>query len=67
MTDVENRSQAGPPGMKRGGPDSWIADGRYRLSRLACAASRCFVRLRILLLRLDICPPLVAPQILGLV
>jgi hypothetical protein len=39
----------------------------YRLSRLAWLASRCFVRLRILLLRLDICPPLVAPQTLGLV
>src|SRR5215472_8245709 len=29
----------------------------YRLSRRAWLASRCFVRLRILLVRLDICPP----------
>jgi hypothetical protein len=29
----------------------------YRRSLLACVASRCFVRLRILLERLDICPP----------
>jgi hypothetical protein len=27
---------------------------RYRLSRFACVASRCFVRLRILFVRLDI-------------
>ena len=32
----------------------WIS---YRLSRRAWLASRCFVRLRILLMRLDICPP----------
>jgi hypothetical protein len=51
--------------MKRGGPV--VVDIVYRLSRLAWLASRCFMRLRILLLRLDICPPSVAPQTLGLV
>jgi hypothetical protein len=48
--------------MKRGGPV--VVDIVYRLSRLAWLASRCFMRLRILLLRLDICPPSVAPQTL---
>jgi len=38
-------------------PRLWIS---YRLSRRAWLASRCFVRLRILLVRLDICPPSVA-------
>jgi hypothetical protein len=48
--------------MKRRGPV--VVDIVYRLSRLAWLASRCFMRLRILLLRLDICPPSVAPQTL---
>jgi len=38
----------------------------YRFSLLACVASRCFVRLRILLARLDICPPLVGIANTGL-
>jgi hypothetical protein len=37
----------------------------YRLSLLAWLASRCFVRLRILLVRLDICPPLVSYAIVA--
>ena len=48
--------EIGPPGTKRGRP--CCCDVVYRLSRLACVASRCFVRLRILLLCLDIYPPL---------
>jgi hypothetical protein len=39
----------------------------YGLSLLAWLASRCFMRFFIFLLRLDICPPSVAPQTLGLV
>jgi hypothetical protein len=58
LTDVEE-----PPGIKRGGPI--VVDVVYRFSLLAWLASRCFVRLRILLLRLDICPPSVSPQTLG--
>jgi hypothetical protein len=46
----------GDAGPKQDASAAGIVEN-YRLNRLAWLATRCFVRLRILLLRLDICPP----------